>query len=215
MNDHQPTPAENSRAEKHHKGQHPRHPDPDAEDNRGETVTISQKEYAQLRDKEKESLEIREKMLRLQADFENIRKRLDREKIEFIKYSNEQIIKDLIPFVDDFQRAFTAADKTNDFNVLHRGVEMILNHLVALLKDKGVSAMDVVGKPFNPSYHEAMLQVESDEYPENTVVEELQKGYLLNDRVIRTAKVKVAKPKETSAFPDNGDGESFADDENP
>ena len=202
------------RDDKHEKLHQQRHPE-EPVNAEGESVSLSKKEYEQLKAKEKETQEIREKMLRLQADFENIRKRLDREKIEFIKYSNEQIIKDLIPFVDDFQRAFAAADKTKDFNVLHRGVEMILTHLLALLKDKGLSAMDTIGKPFNPAYHEAMLQVETDEYPENAVVEELQKGYLLNDRVIRTAKVKVAKAKEAAASPDNENAESLNDDENP
>jgi molecular chaperone GrpE len=165
-------------------------------DGKEETVTITKKEYDLLKNHEKETGEIREKMLRMQADFENVRKRLDREKVEFIKYADERTIGDLIPFVDDFQRAFSAADKTRDFNVLHRGVEMILNHLLALLKEKGVSPIEAVGALFNPAYHEAMLQVESDEYPDNTVIEELQKGYLLNDRVVRTAKVKVSIRKE-------------------
>ena len=156
-------------------------------------VTIAEEEYLQLKEKEKE---VMEKMLRLQADIENTRKRMERDKIAFLKFSNEQIIGELIPFVDDFKRAFAAADQTKEFDVLHKGVEMILKRLLDLLKDKGVTEIEAQGKPFDPAFHEALMQVESDEYPENTVIEELEKGYLLNDRVFRTAKVKVSKAKE-------------------
>jgi len=158
-------------------------------------VTISEEEFLALKDKEKE---IMDKMLRLQADVDNIKKRLERDKEAFIKFSNEQIIRELIPFVDDFKRAFEAADNTKDFNVLHKGVEMILKHLLELLKSKGVREIEAEGKPFDPAYHEAMLQVETDEYPEDTVIEELEKGYLLNSKVLRTAKVKVSKAKSDS-----------------
>jgi len=158
-------------------------------------VTISEEEFLALKDKEKE---IMDKMLRLQADVDNIKKRLERDKEAFIKFSNEQIIRELIPFVDDFKRAFEAADNTKDFNVLHKGVEMILKHLLELLKSKGVREIEAEGKPFDPAYHEAMLQVETDEYPEDTIIEELEKGYLLNSKVLRTAKVKVSKAKSDS-----------------
>ncbi len=156
-------------------------------------VNIAEEEYIQLKEKEKE---VMEKMLRLQADIENTRKRMERDKIVFLKFSNELIIGELIPFVDDFKRAFTAADQTKEFDVLHKGVEMILKRLLDLLKDKGVTEIEAQGKPFDPAFHEALMQVVSDEYPENTVIEELEKGYLLNERVLRTAKVKVTKAKE-------------------
>lgn len=157
------------------------------------TVEIAEKEYNQLLDKEKELMD---KMLLFQADIENTRKRMERDKISFLRFSNEQIISELIPFVDDFKRAFAAADQTKEFDVLHKGVEMILKRLLDLLKNKGVTEIEAQGKPFDPSLHEALMQVESDEYPDNTVIEELEKGYLLNERVLRTAKVKVSKGKE-------------------
>ena len=96
-----------------------------------EKVIISRQEYAGLKAKENE---VNEKMLRLQAEVENIKKRLERDRLEFIRFSNEKIIAELVPFIDDFQRAFAAADKSRDFNVLHKGVEMILKHLLELLK---------------------------------------------------------------------------------
>jgi molecular chaperone GrpE len=166
---------------------------PDAEE---QMISIPKAEYEQLQLSRNNAAEALEKMLRIRADFENSRKRLERDKTDFIKYANDQIISQLIPFVDDFKRAFAAADQTKDFEVLHRGVEMILKHLIELLKQKGVTEIEAVGKKFDPAFHEAMLQVETDEHPENTIVEEFQKGYLLNDRVLRAAKVKVAKAKE-------------------
>ncbi|MCG2711263.1 MAG: nucleotide exchange factor GrpE, partial [Candidatus Omnitrophica bacterium] len=87
-------------------------------------------------------------------------------------------------------------DQTKEFDVLHKGVEMILKRLLDLLKNKGVTEIAAQGKPFDPAFHEALMQVESDEYPDETVIEELEKGYLLHERVLRTAKVKVSKIKE-------------------
>ena len=159
-------------------------------------VLIPKTEYEQLQISRDSAAEALEKMLRIQADFENSRKRLERDKTDFIKYANDQIISQLIPFVDDFKRAFASADQIKDFEVLHKGVEMILKHLLELLEQKGVTEIESVGKMFDPAFHEAMLQVETDEHPENTIVEEFQKGYLLNNRVLRVAQVKVAKAKE-------------------
>ncbi|MFH1062701.1 MAG: nucleotide exchange factor GrpE [Candidatus Omnitrophota bacterium] len=166
-------------------------------------ISIPKAEYEQLQLSRDNAAAALEKMLRIQADFENSRKRLERDKTDFIKYANDQIISQLIPFVDDFKRAFAAADQTKDFEVLHKGVEMILKHLIELLKQKGVTEIEAVGKKFDPAFHEAMLQVETDEHPEDTIVEEFQKGYLLNDRVLRAAKVKVAKAKEQENKEDN------------
>ncbi|MCM8813207.1 MAG: nucleotide exchange factor GrpE [Candidatus Omnitrophica bacterium] len=162
-------------------------------------VMLSQEEYETLKAQAVGGKEATERALRIQADFENARKRLERDKLEFLKFANEEIITELIPFVDDFQRAFAAADKNKDFDVLHKGVEMILNHLLELLKKKGVTPIEAVGKAFDPSCQEVLLQVDSAEHPEHTVVEELQKGYRLNNRVLRTAKVKVTRRPESEA----------------
>jgi len=168
------------------------------ENSEEQIISIPKDEYDQLLLSRANAAQALEKMLRIQADFENSRKRLERDKTEFIKYANDQIISQLIPFVDDFKRAIAAADQTKDFDVLHKGVEMILNHLLDLLKEKGITEIEAVGKMFDPAFHEAMLQVETDDHPENTIVEEFEKGYLLNNKVLRAAKVKVAKAKEES-----------------
>ena len=161
-----------------------------------ESVTLSREEYEVLRKKEAEAEQTQARCARIQADFENTRRRLERDKQEFLKFANEEILAELVPFVDDFQRAFAAADTTQDFQVLHKGVEMILNHLLQLFKKYNVIAIDARGKKFDPQYHEALLQVETAEQPEDTVIEELQRGYVVNGRVLRTAKVKVAKAPE-------------------
>lgn len=133
----------------------------ESQEKKKKMVTIAEEEYALLLEKEKE---VTEKMLRQQAEIENTRKRIERDKIGFLKFSNEQIISELIPFVDDFKRAFAAADQTKEFDVLHKGVEMILKRLMELLKNKGVTEIEARGKPFDPAFHEALMQVVSDEY---------------------------------------------------
>jgi len=164
-----------------------------------EAISISRGEYEALRKKESEAAEAQDRCARVQADFENTRRRLERDKQEFLKFANEGLLAELVPFVDDFQRAFAAADTTQDFQVLHKGVEMILNHLLQLLKQHGVTPLEAMGKKFDPQYHEALLQVETAEHPEDTVIEELQKGYMANNRVLRTAKVKVAKAPDAES----------------
>ena len=160
-------------------------------------VTISEEEYNQLKQEAGKSKEYWDRVLRLQADFENIRKRLEREKQEFVRFANEGIIIDLLNVVDDLERSLQLAqDKHEDFSAFLKGIEMVLAHLYDSLKEHGLAPIEAKGKIFDPHFHEALLDIETNEFPENTVVEELQKGYLLNDRVIRTAKVKVSKKPE-------------------
>ncbi len=160
-------------------------------------IELSEEEYNQLKQEADKSKEYWERILRLQADFDNIRKRLEREKQEFVRFANEALIVDLLNVVDDLERTVELAQaKHEDLPAFLKGVEMILAHLYDLLKEQGISPIEAKGQSFDPSYHEALLKIDTDDFSENTVVEELQKGYLLNGRVIRTAKVKVAKKPE-------------------
>ena len=135
-----------------------------------------------------------DKLLRIQADFENTRKRLEREKLDFIKFANESLILELLNILDDLERVVNLAESKNqDLPAFLKGVEMILAHLYEMLKEHGVKPIEAQGKIFDPNFHEALMQADNSDLPEHTIVEELQKGYLLNDRVIRTAKVKVSK----------------------
>lgn len=165
-----------------------------------ETINIPKKEYDELNQKAKNSSELQDKLLRIGAEFENYKKRVQREREDLIKYVGETFILELLHIIDNFERAFQAADKTQDFKILHQGVEMILKDVETFLKDKGVKKMVTVGLQFDPHKHEAIEDVVCNDKPENIIVEELQVGYELNGRVIRPAKVKVSKKKpETSA----------------
>ena len=163
------------------------------------SIFIKESEYLSLKEAADKAEGFSEKCLRLQADFENTRKRLEREKQDFVKFANEGIILELLNVLDDLERTTNLAEThKEDFAAFLKGVEMILAHLYEMLKEYGLKPIEAEGKKFDPNYHEALLQVENKDLPENTVVEELQKGYLLNERVIRTAKVKVSKKVEVS-----------------
>lgn len=160
-------------------------------------ILLNSKEYKSLKEKAEKAEECLDRLLRLQADFDNYKKRLDKERIEFIKFANEEIVVDILKIVDDFERAVEAGKSKHDFDVLYEGIEMIYKDTKEFLKKNGVAEIDAKGKPFNPHEHEAMMQEETDEHPEGHVSEEFQKGYMLNGRIIRPAKVKVAKRAKT------------------
>jgi len=158
------------------------------------TVSIPETEYLSLKEEAEKAGEYKNQILRLHADFENIRKRLEKDKQDFIKFANESIILELLNVLDDLERTISLAEsKHQDLPVFLKGVEMILAHLYELLKENGVKPIEAEGKIFDPNFHEALMQVDDDQLPEHTVVEEMQKGYFLNERVVRTSKVKVSK----------------------
>jgi molecular chaperone GrpE len=160
------------------------------------TVIINESEYGKLKADAQKAQENWDKLVRFQADFENARKRWDRERSEFLRFANEDLLCDILTIVDELERSVELSqEKHEDHVAFLKGVAMILAHLHDLLKKNGVSCIASKGKCFDPNYHEALMQVENDELPEHTVVEEMQKGYILNDKVIRTAKVQVSKKK--------------------
>lgn len=163
---------------------------------RGGKVTVSEKEYAELEEKARTAAETQDRLLRLGAEFDNFKKRMERERVEFLKYANAGSVLELIKVIDHFERAVEAAEKSKDFDSLLQGVKMIQAEIEGTLRKKGLERIKVVGELFDPHRHEAVAEVLTDEYPEHTVVEELQKGYLLEGKVIRPAAVKVAKKPE-------------------
>jgi len=157
-------------------------------------ISLKESEYLKLKEEADKAKEHWDRILRLQADFDNTRKRLEKEKNDFVKFANEGIVLELLNVLDDLERALELAQsKHQDMPAFLKGVEMILAHLYQMLKEYGVRPIEAEGKLFDPNYHEALMQVEDKNAPEHTIVEELQKGYMLNDRVVRTAKVKVSK----------------------
>lgn len=158
-------------------------------------IKIPEDELDILKEKAAKADEYFDKLLRLQADFENFKKRQDRERADFIKYANENLIVGLLNILDDFERAVDSAKNSNDSKTLLQGVDMIRQHFQEALEERGLVRIDPQGEPFDPERHEAVMHVETDEYPENTVIEVLRKGYGLNDKILRPAVVKVAKKK--------------------
>lgn len=157
-------------------------------------VSLKESEYLSLKEEAEKAKEYWDKLLRLHADIDNTRKRIEKEKQDFVKFANEGIILELLNILDDLERTVELAQSQHqDLSAFLKGVEMILVHLYDMLKDYGVKPIEAEGKLFDPHLHEALMQSEDKDLPEHTVVEELQKGYLLNERVIRTAKVKVSK----------------------
>jgi molecular chaperone GrpE len=133
-----------------------------------------------------------QRFLRTQADFDNYRKRTLKEKEDFAKYASSKLITELLPIIDNFDRAIAAAGDSAEIESFAKGVNMIFRQLEGVLKAEGLETMDSVGQPFNPEFHQAIMQVESDEHEEGIVVEEVQRGYKLKDKVLRPAMVKVS-----------------------
>lgn len=149
----------------------------------------------QLESKESELKEAKDRYLRQLAELENFKKRIIREKEETLRFANETIVKDLLPVVDNLERALTHATENDGENAkaLIEGVEMVLKGLLDTLARHGVSPVLAVGQPFDPAVHEAVAQIESDTVPASTVVDEYSKGYLLRERLVRPAMVSVSK----------------------
>ena len=143
-----------------------------------------------------------EQYLRTLADMENLRKRTQRDKEELAKFANENILREILPVIDNLERAVDHAEQAETDDGLFEGVQMTLTQFSQLLTKFGVEPVDAIGQPFDPAYHQAMGQLESDEHPVNTVVQQMQKGYQLNNRLLRPAFVMLAKApeiKETDA----------------
>ena len=151
---------------------------------------------ARIAELEKENAELNDRLVRNVADTENYKKRLAREKEEAVKYANTSLVKDLIGPLDDFSRALDAAEQSSNFDALKEGVRMIEDKLYSTLKTNwGLEVIDQKDVPFDPNEHEACMMEELEGASEDMVTMLLQKGYKLNGRVIRPAKVKVGKAK--------------------
>ena len=143
--------------------------------------------------------EVKDRLLWVAADFDNYKKRVLKEKEEFLKFSQAGLLKEFLVVVDNLERALAALpsdDMDKGLLSLKEGVELTLRQFRSLLEKYGVTRIKALGEIFNPRFHEVMFQEETDRFPDDTVMEELQSGYLLQDRVLRPAMVKVAKNKK-------------------
>ena len=159
---------------------------------------VSQEEILQNKVAELEAAnaDLKDQMLRRQAELENYRKRLIRDKEEAVQFANESLIRDILGFLDNMDRALAAAKSGGDLNALIEGFEMTQNQLLSTLdKNWGLKGIDSVGQEFDPSLHEACMMTIDESLDKETVLEEFQKGYTLHGRVVRPAKVKIGKPE--------------------
>ncbi len=164
---------------------------------KGKDVRVSEKEFNELKEKAALADEYYDRLLRLQADFENFRKRKEKERLEMFKYATEELVCELVPVLANFERALAAAENLTHAKGFAEGVELILKQLKKVLQDRGIEEICPLSAPFDPYKHEAVDRVVTDEHPEGHVVEVFQKGYALNDRVLQPAAVKVAAAPET------------------
>jgi molecular chaperone GrpE len=154
---------------------------------------------AKLEAKEKETVETYDRLLRATAEFDNYKKRSSREMAEFRKFANQSLIKEMLSVVDNLELAMNSSNgnKAIDKDLL-QGLEMTHKEILKVFEKFDVKPIDAKGRPFDPSFHEAVMQEETNDSPKNTVVNELQRGYMIHDRLLRPSMVVVAKPKENN-----------------
>lgn len=171
---------------------------------------------SELSSKETELQAMNDKYLRLAAEFENYKRRAQRDQGDTVRFANEKLLKDLIPTVDNLERALQCSKEQSDNEGFLQGVELTYKQFLDTLEKCGVTQVTSVGDPFDPAKHQAVGQVESSTIPENCVVDEYQKGYFLQDRILRPAMVTVAKaatsddstePNEENSPEQNKEGE--------
>lgn len=164
------------------------------------TLTVTPEELAALREKAAQVDALKDRVLRSVADLENFRKRAARERQEAVQYANQSLLERLIPALDNLDMALTAVSSTQGASTdsLKTGVEMVLMQLKAVLKDSGLEEILAHGQPFDPTWHEAVSEQESTEVPEGQVLQQLRKGYRLQQRLLRPATVVVARQPKAS-----------------
>ena len=161
--------------------------------------------HQQLAEKTKEAEENYTRLLRLAADMENLRKRQERERAELLQFANENLVKELLPVVDNLERALDHGRQLAAPKALLEGIEMVHHGFLKVLDRFGVTAHDSLGQQFDPAFHSAMMEEEAPDVPDGSVTKELQKGYLMNQRLLRPAMVVVARTtqNETTSGPND------------
>ena len=162
-------------------------------------ITANKDLEAELEDVRQQLAESQDKMLRMAADFDNTKKRLERERESILKYAEENILKELLASLDNLERAMEQGRETDNIASLLDGVEMTWKGLLAMLEKIGLEPISSIGETFDPNFHEAVAMEADSTMPENQVLKEFQKGYMYKDRLIRAAKVIVSSGQEEVA----------------
>ncbi|MCS7229696.1 MAG: nucleotide exchange factor GrpE [Candidatus Kryptonium sp.] len=165
----------------------------------------------------KEIDEYKDRLLRRVAEFENYKKRLEADFANSVKYANEKLLLEILPIVDDLERSLSSGKEKPDFDSFYQGVKMIYTKLLKVLELHGVKPFESIGKPFDVYYHEALLRIPRNDVPPNTVIDEVERGYMYYDKVLRHAKVIVSSPVEDSEKKEGNEKDSglktdFSDD---
>lgn len=145
---------------------------------------------------QQELQEAKNAILRAHADFDNFRKRMRAERDQEFNRGSERVLTDLLPIVDDFDRALAAVNDQSTVESLTQGIQLIYRQLLSFLQKNNITPMEVLGKPFDPKYHDAIARVATDEHPEHTIIGEIQRGYTKNEETFRPAKVAVSVTPE-------------------
>lgn len=167
-----------------------------------------EKLHSEINQLKEEVNQWKDKFLRKMAEFDNYKKRVEQDQLQLIKYANEKLIKDLLPVIDDFERTLSFSKEELKNNSILQGVEMVYNKLMKILTDYGLKKIDALNQPFDFNYHEALLQVPKDGVEPMTVVEEVEKGYILNDKVIRHSKVIVSSEMNIESTPSDNQNDN-------
>ena len=171
----------------------------------------------ELEAKKKEANENHDKWLRLCAEFDNFKKRMQREKADFIKYAGEKIVRDLLPIMDDLDRAIIAGKENHKDDDFIKGIEMVVNQIINSFKTHGAKPFDSLGQFFDPNKHQAVSKISTEDHEDHAVMEELRKGWMFNDRLIRPAMVVVAenerKAKDEKATEDKTSSDQVVEEE--
>ena len=154
---------------------------------------VSKLKKAKKKDKKDEQIEeLKDRLVRSMAEFDNFRKRTEKEKSQMFEVGAKSIVEKILPVVDNFERALDAASEEEKESPFVQGIDKIYKHMITTLEEAGVTAIDAKGKEFDPNLHNAVMHVEDEELGENVVAEELQKGYMYKESVVRHSMVKVA-----------------------
>lgn len=170
-------------------------------------MSLPRADYEQLLAAAAEGEEYRERMLRAYADLENARKRLEKEKKEYLTFSNQDLVAELLPVLDNFQRALKVSHEEGDSASYRRGVEMIMKQLLETLSRQGLEEIECGSCPFDPFLHEAVERVETADHPDGTIADEILRGYTFKGRLLRPSAVKVYwNPQEEGAAAEEKSG---------
>ena len=155
-----------------------------------ETISKLQEENTNIKN---ENAQIKDTLLRQMAEFDNYKKRTQREFSEIIVNANAHLIKDILQVIDELELSLKSTEENKEFDSFYEGIKLIYNKFLDILKEKGLKSIEAVGKEFNTDQHDAVMQMEKEGTPSNLVLEEYQKGYTFNERIIRHSKVVVSK----------------------